>query len=404
MTAIVLVLSLGLGGWFFGHQIASGLGLANASPETKGAAPKEKADPNADKIVEADETMQKQLGLAFGKAETREIVKTVRVPGTVAFDERRVTLLKPRTKGRVLSLSAQPGNLVEKGQTLATLDASGVLDARNGLEAAKASFAEALTTETAAVIASKRAGALLKIGGVATAEVERRQVEEAKAHAALKSAQAQVDLYTAQYERLAPEPGLAPGTSAIVSPIAGVVVSAGITLGDVVDTNQAAFTIADPSRMLVLASVFGADVSVVKPKDKVIVDAPLEGRNQFDARILSLNAALDPLTNAAPARIEVENPQQSLRANMFVTVDIEADLGRRGVTIPAASVQLTEQGPIAFVRTAPDRFERRDLDLGLQRADWVEVKKGVADGETVATKGSFALKATLLRSLLGSTD
>jgi cobalt-zinc-cadmium efflux system membrane fusion protein len=74
------------------------------------------------------------------------------------------------------------------------------------------------------------------------------------------------------------------------------------------------------------------------------------------------------------------------------------------VTIPASAVQLTETGPIAFVRTADDRFERRDLIVGVQRADWVEVKAGISAGETVATQGSFGLMAILLDSLLGSTD
>jgi cobalt-zinc-cadmium efflux system membrane fusion protein len=87
-----------------------------------------------------------------------------------------------------------------------------------------------------------------------------------------------------------------------------------------------------------------------------------------------------------------------------VSVTIDADLRRRGLTIPAAAVQITEQGPIAFVRTAPTTFERRYLKIGLRQSDWVEVQNGIAEGETVATSGSFNLKAILLRSLLGSTN
>lgn len=72
--------------------------------------------------------------------------------------------------------------------------------------------------------------------------------------------------------------------------------------------------------------------------------------------------------------------------------------------MPSAAIQQTEAGPIAFVRTGNDRFEKRDLTLGVQRADWVEVKSGVQADETVATQGSFGLKAIMLRALLGSTD
>jgi len=359
------------------------------------------ANPN---LVVLDGAGQKRLDLAFAKAQTRRIVLPVRSPGTVTFDERRVARLKPRTQGRVLSLAVQPGDPVRAGQTLATLDAAGVLDARNGLAEAKASLVEAQATEKVAETNLKRGQDLLKVSGVAQADVDRRQVDLAKAHASTLSAQAKVELYTAQYERLAPEPGAHVGTSAIVSPIDGVVTSANITLGEVVDSNRDAFTVADPSRILVLANLYGRDIGRVEAGDVAEVRAPVPDHPAFEGRVRSVNAALDPASNTAPARIEIANPGGYLRANMFVWVEIAADLGREGVTVPATAVQQTEGGPVAFVRAAENRFEKRVLKLGVQRSDWVEVTEGVAAGETVVTDGSFGLKAVLLRALLGSTD
>jgi cobalt-zinc-cadmium efflux system membrane fusion protein len=396
---------LAFGGWEYRSPLLDALGLA-PSPSAPGAADPQKgqdAAANPD-LVTLDDAGQKRIGLAFGAAEMRRIVLPVRAPGTVAFDERRVTHLKPRTSGRVLSLAVQPGDRVTAGETLATLDAAGVLDARNGLTAAQASLGEAQATEKVAEINLKRGTDLVKFGGVAQAEVDRRQVELAKAHAATLSAKAQVALYQAQYERLAPAAGQAPGTSAIVSPIDGVVTASGITLGEVVDTSRDAFTVADPSRIQVLANLYGHDIASVKAGDTATVEAPVAAHPRFEGRVRSVNAAIDPATNTAPARIEIANPDGSLRANMFVSVEIAADLGRDGVTAPAAAVQQTEGGPIVFVRTGEDRFEKRGVTLGVQRADWVEVRSGVAAGETVATQGSFGLKAILMRALLGATD
>ncbi len=413
LLGAIAVGALCVAGWFSAGPIRAQYDKLTAPTQTasdKGASTRDTPPPAGggkaqdSNIVEVDADTQKRMNLATASATMQAIVKPVRASGVVAFDERRVTHLKPRTSGRVLSLAVQPGDRVTAGQVLASLDASGVLDARNGVEASRAALREAQATAAASKVAAKRAVALVKIGGVSTAEVEQRQVEEARAQAAVESAQAKLTFYLAQYDRLAPGDAGAPGTSSIVSPLSGVVVSAGVTLGETVDTNQDAFTVADPSRVLVVASLFGSDVGAVKPGNAVVVDAPVEDDAHFDAKVLSVNASLDPLTNAVPARIEVANPQYRLKANMFVTVTIAADLGRRGVTIPAASVQLTDAGPVAFVRTGETRFERRALTLGLQRVDWVEVKKGVAAGETVATKGSFELKAALLRSLLGSTD
>ena len=135
------------------------------------------------------------------------------------------------------------------------------------------------------------------------------------------------------------------------------------------------------------------------------MESPIPGHPPFEGRVRSVNAALDPATNTAPARIELDNPGDLLRANMFVSVTLAADLGRDGVTIPAASVQQTEAGADRL-RARRRRTASSDapLTLGIQRSDWVEVQSGVAAGESVATAGSFGLKAILLRSLLGSTD
>ncbi|MEE7503811.1 efflux RND transporter periplasmic adaptor subunit [Methylobacterium mesophilicum] len=392
---------LAAAGWVYRDALRERLGLAPAAQPVTGAADTAPADPDR---VTLDAAGQKRIGLAFGTAEIRRIVLPVRVPGTVAFDERRVTHLKPRTQGRVLSLAVQPGDRVQAGETLATLDAAGLLDARNGYLAAQASLGEAQASEAVAALQLKRGLEQLKFGGVAQAEVERRQVDLAKAQAAVKSAQANAEMYRAQYQRLAPTEGAAPGTSAVVTPIQGVVTSVGVTLGEVVDTTRDAFTVADPTRILVLANLYGPDLGRVKAGDTASVESPVPGHAPFEGRVRSVNAALDPATNTAPARIELDNPGDLLRANMFVSVTIAADLGRDGVTVPAAAIQQTEQGPIAFVRAAEDRFERRALKLGIQRSDWVEVQSGVAAGESVATQGSFGLKAILLRSLLGSTD
>ena len=391
------------GGWEYRAPLLETLGYASTQPAS--AEPPKGDDPASDPdLVTLDDAGQKRIGLAFGTAEVRRIVLPVRAPGTVAFDERRVTHLKPRTSGRVLSLAVQPGDRVTAGQILATLDAAGVLDARNGLTAAQASLGEAQATEKVAEINLKRGSDLVRIGGVAQAEVDRRQVDLAKAHAATLSARAQVALYQAQYERLAPAAGQAPGTSAIVSPIDGVVTASGITLGEMVETSRDAFTVADPSQIQVLANLYGHDMTSVKAGDRATVEAPVPNHPRFEGRVRSVNAAIDPATYTAPARIEIANPDGALRANMFVSVEIAADLGRDGVTVPAAAIQQTEGGPIAFVRLADDRFEKRGLSLGVQRADWVEVRSGVAAGETLATQGSFGLKAILMRALLGSTD
>ena len=65
--------------------------------------------------------------------------------------------------------------------------------------------------------------------------------------AAEEAARARVASLQAEVERL--NPGEAPGTARLVSPLAGVVVSVGVTPGELIDPTGAAFTVADLSEI-----------------------------------------------------------------------------------------------------------------------------------------------------------
>ena len=119
---VVCLAALGLAGWWYRDAVRPYVepllqtaGLAPAAPEAATTTPAASEQPTEDNVVRLDTDGQRRLGLAFGQSETRWIVLPVRTPGMVAFDERRVTRLKPRTSGRVLSLSVQPGDRVKAG-------------------------------------------------------------------------------------------------------------------------------------------------------------------------------------------------------------------------------------------------------------------------------------------------
>jgi cobalt-zinc-cadmium efflux system membrane fusion protein len=83
-------------GWMYRAPIMARFG-PTASEASRHVAedPAETAsDPN---VVSLDLAGQARIGLAFGEASIRPIILPMRAPGTVAFDERRVTRLGPRT-------------------------------------------------------------------------------------------------------------------------------------------------------------------------------------------------------------------------------------------------------------------------------------------------------------------
>ncbi len=361
-------------------------------------APKPPADPPG--VVEMTPEQQKTTHLQLARAERRPITEPVRVAGSVAFDPGHVALLRPFEQAQVTRILVQPGEAVAAGQKLAELNMPGLTTAEQSLTAAQASVREAAAGVAVARDALRRGVMLARDGSLAVAEAQRRRLVLAQAVAAADTANAQAASMKQQVSRLNPiaSPGGSPGVGSLVTPIGGVVASVGITPGEVVDASREAFMVADLSVVMVMAQVPEASAGLVAVGDPARVTA---GGRQWDGRVATLGAALDPQARTLPARIQLPNPDGALRAGMFVNVTITSPLGRDAVVVPSAAVQLVADKRVVFTPLDGGRFQSREVSVGVERPDWVEIRSGLAAGDQVATEGSFALKALLLQSLLG---
>lgn len=358
--------------------------------------------PDAPGIVEMSPEQQKTIGLRVGKTELRHITEPVSAPGAAAFDERRVARLRPYSQGRVITLDVRPGDPVKAGQRLASLDIAQLSNARNAMASARASLHVAEADAQVAEAALHRGEVLARDGSLARAEVERRRAEVARARAGIETAQAQMAQAQAQVSRL---DGVgAGGTGAMTSPIDGVVVSVGVTAGEVVDTTTEAFTVADLSRMLVSANIPERDIRLIRPGDPATVRADAYPGRIFRGRVASIGAQVEARTNTITARFDVENPDFALKAGMYVTLAITADLDHDAVTVPATSVQTVGEQSVVFTPQSDNRYARQIVSLGARRDDWIEVRSGIAANSPVVTDGSYQLKALLQKDLLGSTN
>ena len=350
-------------------------------------------------LVRMSAEQQKTVKLALSQAQREPITEPVRVPGAVAFDPGHVAVLRPFQQARVTRLLAQPGDVVAAGQTLAELDMPGLADIEQNLAAERASLREAEAGVSVARDALRRGEILARDGSLARAEAERRRLVLAQADAAVEAARARAAALQTQAARL--NPGRTPGIAELKSPISGVVVSADVTPGEVLDNGRGAFTVADLSSVLVLAQVPEANAGQVAVNDPVRVSLAAGGGRRWDGRIATLGAALDPQARTLPARIQLANGDGALRAGMFVDVTVTNPLGREAVVVPSAAVQMVGDKRVVFTPAAGDGFQSHDVDIGVQRQDWVELRRGIAAGDQVVTTGSFELKALLQKSMLG---
>jgi cobalt-zinc-cadmium efflux system membrane fusion protein len=101
-------------------------------------------------------------------------------------------------------------------------------------------------------------------------------------------------------------------------------------------------------------------------------------------------------------RIAVKNPDGKLRAGMFAAVQLYLPGEEEALAVPRAAVLSDEGRAFVFVHHHGEFFIRRPVETGRSSVDWVEVRKGLAGGETLATAGAFLLKSDVLRSKMGA--
>ncbi len=399
-VATAVLLAAGGGYWFGGRQAAPPSG------------PPEPAAPALSDHVDLSEAAQRNFNLAVTPATRRPMTHVARAPGSVGFNEQRLAHINPLTRGRVQAVEVTVGDRVAAGQRLAVIDALDLAEARHQLSGAQAAVRQAKAEADAARAALGRAEVLVRGGALAQSEVDRRRATLAAADAAVTTRATEAEHWAEMLRRYDPTGPDLPGDDvfrlsaptpsdargAMLAPFAGVVMAVGATPGELVDTNREFFTLADLSVLWVYGDLPGAELAAVRPGAAMtlLVDA-YPGR-RFPGHVAHVADQLDPRTGTARVRCEVPNPDGALRINMFGTVEIEEPLGRDGVMLPEAAVQLVDGTPTVFLRETPERFARRVVRIGAREAGQVEVIEGLQGGELVVTQGSFQLKSALLRS------
>jgi Cu(I)/Ag(I) efflux system membrane fusion protein len=166
-------------------------------------------------------------------------------------------------------------------------------------------------------------------------------------------------------------------------------VNRGISVGTAVDPSTPLLTVADLSRVWVLAEVPEAGIPAIRVGSTARLEFPASGREPFAARVDFLYPTLTERTRTLRVRFSVGNPSGTLRPGLYGNAIFELP-GATMLTVPRDAVVDTGRQQHVFVSVG-DRFEPRPVTLGVQLADRVEVRSGLAPGERIVAAGVFLL-------------
>jgi len=314
--------------------------------------------PTHDRVaVDVDAATLLELGIRVIVAGRESLTDGVRAVATVAPDESRISHIHTRVAGWVEQLDVNTtGEAVRAGQPLARVFSQELLSSQvEYLSARRNTLAAGITS---AVIAGGRTR--LGVLGMTPEEID--AIEQ-----------------TGQPARLV----------TVFAPRSGVVVNRGVTVGTSVDPSTTLLTIADLSRVWVVAEVPEASIPGIRVGTTALLDFPASGRPPFAARVEFLYPTLTERTRTLRVRFSAPNSAGSLRPGLYGTATFES-AGDPVIVVPRDAVVDTGREQHVFVATG-GRFEPRVVTLGLQLADRVEVRSGLEEGERIVASGVFLL-------------
>lgn len=177
----------------------------------------------------------------------------------------------------------------------------------------------------------------------------------------------------------------------LTSMIDGTIIDKHITLGESLQPESMAFTIANLSNVWVDLTLYQKDLLAVKKGQTVIVSGGAH-LPASEGVIDYVSPTLDEHTRTGHARVVLSNPAGAWKPGMFVTAEVMLGEDPAEVVVPATAVHTVEGRPSVFVGDA-DGFEPRPVQIGRRNHLQVEILSGLAAGEHYVARGGFTLKA-----------
>jgi cobalt-zinc-cadmium efflux system membrane fusion protein len=135
----------------------------------------------------------------------------------------------------------------------------------------------------------------------------------------------------------------------------------------------------------------------LRPGKNISVLSPAFRDQSFTARVEAISDFLDPGTRALKIRARIDNKDNKLKAEMFVTAEVDAD-GEKELLVPAKSVFFQNEKYFLFIDESNGSYQRREVKTGDVRNNLVEILSGLNAGEKVVTEGTLMLQQVMSRS------
>ena len=324
---------------------------------------------------------QQLMGVAYGTAEYETVKSSIRAVARVALDETKIAKVHSKLEGWIDQVFVDfTGKQVRQGDPLLTIYSPEALATQQEyLLAIKAQHIlhenpvhEMLGSTENLVAAAKKRMELWDIGDSQIAEITATGVP-------LKNL-------------------------TLTSPITGFVMERNAFAKQRIMPETALYTVADLSRVWVIADVFEYEAAAVRVGTPATLTLSYLPGRTFRGRVNYILPQVDAATRTLKVRIEFANPDFALKPEMYGEVEFQTGGGRRLVVAQTAVLNSGDR-QVVYVDRGKGYFEPREVKTGARSENRVEILSGLEPGERIAISGNFLIDSeSQLKTALGGAS
>lgn len=319
--------------------------------------------------------------------------------GRIALnDDDNVPVASPYS-GRVTKVLKRAGDDVKAGEVLLVIEATDMVQAQNDYQGALNTIQKQQALLKLDQTIATRQQELFAAKAVALKDYQSAQNDVIAAQSDLKTAQASLDAVRNRLKLLGKtdaeitafeKNGTMSAETEIQAPIAGTIVQRKVGIGQYLTTSSdPAFVIGDLSTVWLIANVRESEIPKIRIGQEVEAKVAGFGARVFKARVNYMASSLDPATRRLAVRSEVDNPDRSLRPEMFATFTIITGKAQPSPAVPLAAIVYEGANAHVWVARPDGAIAARGVTLGLINGDNAQVVEGLAAGEEVVTRGAL---------------
>jgi RND family efflux transporter MFP subunit len=175
------------------------------------------------------------------------------------------------------------------------------------------------------------------------------------------------------------------------APSSGTVQKRNAVAGKYFQEGEMLLEISDLNSLWVEMDVYEPDVSLVKVGQEVTLHFTSLPGERYLGAIEFINAIMDPNSRTLKIRTTINNSDKRLRPGMTGEGHVFVEIPNSRLVVPRTAILDNGKSKVVWTKVAPEQFQAKLVETGLEAEGYVEIKAGLMEGEEVVIEGNFLL-------------